>query len=67
MIKLVLLALAIAMASVIVAQLLCPVLSTVVIVLGLWVVFECCGLAHWFVGLHPESVRIHYNLLWTQN
>ena len=65
--KLLLLALVVATVSVLVAWFLCPTLSIIALTLGLWVAFEHCGLAHWFVGQHPEAVRIHYNLLWTQS
>lgn len=31
---------------------------------GLWLAFERLGLGHWYVGLHGEAVRVHYNVLW---
>lgn len=31
---------------------------------GLWLAFERLGLGHWYVGRHPEAVRLHYNVLW---
>lgn len=65
--KLLILALVVALATVLISHFLCPMVSILVIAIGLWLAFECFGVSHWFVGLHPESVRIHYNRVWAQS
>jgi hypothetical protein len=60
----VLLAAAVAVVAVAAATYMHPLLAVVAGAAALWLAFECCGLAHWYVGLHPEAVRVHYNLQW---
>ena len=41
-----------------------PALAVLVMAAALWLAFEHLGLAHWYVKLHPESVRRHYTTMW---
>lgn len=41
-----------------------PAAAVAAVAAALWLAFERLGLAHWYVGLHAEAVRLHYNVLW---